>query len=63
MRKSAATDKTSEPQRLLQARLPAALVRELRILALEQDLTVRELVNRLVADYVAQHRRVGGRKG
>ncbi len=54
---------TGEAKRLLQAKLPAHLVKALRILALEQDLTVKELLTRLVADYVAQHRRASGGRG
>lgn len=56
---------TDEPQaeRLLQAKLPAHLVKALRILALEQDTTVKELLTRLVEEYVAQQRRTSGGKG
>jgi hypothetical protein len=56
---------TDEPQaeRLLQAKLPAHLVKALRILALEQDTTVKELLTRLVEEYVAQQRRASGGKG
>jgi hypothetical protein len=50
-------------ERLLQARLPADLVKHLRILALEQDTTVKELLTRLVEEYVARHRRGAGRRG
>lgn len=49
-------------ERLLQARLPAALVKELRILALEQDTTVKELLTRLVQQYVGHSRRGIGRR-
>ncbi len=49
-------------ERLLQARLPAALVKELRILALEEDTTVKELLTRLVREYVSQRRRDGSRR-
>jgi len=49
-------------ERLLQARLPAALVKELRILALEEDTTVKELLTRLVREYVGQRRREAGRR-
>jgi hypothetical protein len=51
-----------EAERLLQARLPAHLVKALRILALEQDTTVKDLLTRLVADYIAQQRRAAGEK-
>jgi hypothetical protein len=50
-------------ERLLQAKLPAHLVKALRILALEQDTTVKELLTRLVEEYVAQQRRVPGGRG
>ena len=49
-------------ERLLQARLPAALVKELRILALEEDTTVKELLTRMVREYVSQRRRETGRR-
>jgi hypothetical protein len=49
-------------ERLLQARLPAALVKELRILALEEDTTVKELLTRLVQEYVGRRRKVSGRR-
>ncbi len=52
-----------EGERLLQAKLPAHLVKALRILALEQDTTVKDLLNRLVANYVARRRRASGGKG
>lgn len=51
-----------EPERLLQARLPAPLVKELRILALERDTTVKELLTRLVREYLSQQRRGTGRR-
>lgn len=60
------TRKTTEPmeaERLLQAKLPARLVKALRILALEQDTTVKELLTRLVEDYVVQQRRTSGGRG
>jgi len=53
----------AEAERLLQAKLPAHLVKALRILALEQDTTVKELLTRLVEEYVAQQRRASGGKG
>ena len=52
-----------EAERLLQARLPAHLVKALRILALQQDTTVKELLTRLVEDYVGQQRRVSEGRG
>ncbi len=49
-------------ERLLQAKLPADLVKTLRILALEQDTTVKALLTELLEAYVAeQRRRTGGR--
>ena len=54
---------TGEAERLLQARLPAHLVKALRILALEQDTTVKELLTRLVAAHLAQQRRASAGRG
>ena len=49
-----------EPERLLQAKLPAELVKALRIRALEQETTVKELLTRLIRDYLRPQRsRVG----
>ncbi|MBI4737613.1 MAG: hypothetical protein HY766_16385 [candidate division NC10 bacterium] len=62
-RRQRKTTETAETERLLQAKLPAHLVKALRILALEQDTTVKTLVTRLVEDYVAQQRRGSGGKG
>jgi len=42
----------AEPDRLLQAKLPADLVKALRIHALEQETTVKELLTRLVREYL-----------
>jgi len=50
-------------QRLLQAKLPADLVKSLRILALEQNTTVKALLTRLLEEYVAQQRRRTGGRG
>jgi hypothetical protein len=61
-RRRKATD-GPEAERLLQAKLPAHLVKALRMLALEQDTTVKELLTRLVEEYVAQQRRTSGGKG
>jgi glutamine synthetase len=61
-RRRKATD-APEAERLLQAKLPAHLVKALRMLALEQDTTVKELLTRLVEEYVAQQRRTSGGKG
>jgi hypothetical protein len=52
-----------EPERLLQAKLPARLVKALRILALEQDTTVKGLLTRIVEEYLAHQRRLPGGKG
>ncbi len=52
----------NSPERLLQARLPAALVKELRILALEEDTTVKELLTRLVQEYVGRRRKDSDRR-
>ena len=57
------TTEAGETERLLQAKLPAHLVKALRILALEQDTTVKTLMTRLVEDYVALQRRGSGGKG
>ncbi|MBI3121923.1 MAG: hypothetical protein HYZ03_06560 [candidate division NC10 bacterium] len=62
-RRQRKTTETAETERLLQAKLPAHLVKALRILALEQDTTVKTLLTRLVEDYVAQQRRGSGGKG
>ena len=51
-----------EAQRLIQAKLPAHLVKTLRILALEQDTTLKDLLTRLVADYIAKQTRIPGGK-
>jgi len=50
-----------EPERLLQAKLPADLVKALRIHALERETTVKELLTRLVRDYLERERSLGGR--
>ena len=48
------------PERLLQAKLPADLVKALRIHALEREITVKELLARLIEDYLARRRSPGG---
>ena len=48
-------------ERLLQAKLPADLVKALRIHALEQETTVKELLTRLVQEYLERERSPGGR--
>lgn len=62
-RRTRKTTETPEAERLLQAKLPARLVKALRILALERDTTVKELLTRLVEDYLAQQRRASGGRG
>ncbi len=62
-RRTRKTTQVMEAERLLQAKLPARLVKALRILALEQDTTVKELLTRLVEDYVVQQRRTSGGRG
>jgi hypothetical protein len=42
------------PERLLQAKLPADLVKALRIHALEQETTVKDLLAQMVRDYLAR---------
>ncbi len=61
-RKEKAMD-AGDTERLLQAKLPADLVKALRILALEQDTTVKALLTQLLEDYVAQQRRRTGGRG
>lgn len=51
----------TEPERLLQAKLPAGLVKALRIHALERETTVKELLTRLIRDYLARERSRTGR--
>jgi len=47
---------SAEPERLLQAKLPAELVKALRIHALERETTVKELLARLVREYLERQR-------
>lgn len=49
-------------ERLLQAKLPAELVKALRIHALERETTVRELVTQMVRDYLQREGHLAGRK-
>ena len=49
------------PERLLQAKLPAGMVKALRIHALEQETTVKELLTRLIGDYLTRRRPLAGR--
>jgi hypothetical protein len=53
----------TEPERLLQAKLPADLVKALRIHALERETTVKALLTRLIRDYLARERSRTGRTG
>ena len=49
------------PERLLQAKLPADMVKALRIHALEQETTVKELLTQLIGDYLARRGSLAGR--
>ncbi len=56
-RRQAKTVSAASSERLLQAKLPADLVKALRILALEQDTTLKDLLTHIVRDYLdRQHR-------
>ena len=48
---------TTNADRLLQAKLPADLVKALRIHALERETTVKELLTRLVREYLEREGR------
>ena len=50
-----------DPERLLQAKLPADLVKALRIHALEAETTVKELLARLIREYLGRQRSQAGR--
>jgi len=50
-----------DPERLLQAKLPADLVKALRIHALEAETTVKELLTRLIREYLDRQRFQAGR--
>jgi hypothetical protein len=52
-----------DSERLLQAKLPADLVKALRIHALEADTTVKDLLTRLIRDYLDRHPSRAGRAG
>jgi len=62
-RRQGKTTPAAAPERLLQAKLPADLVKALRILALEQDTTVKDLLTRIVQEYLDRQRGSSGRKG
>ena len=47
---------SGESERLLQAKLPADLVKALRILALEREMTVKQLLTQLVQEYLERER-------
>ncbi len=51
------------PERLLQAKLPADLVKALRMLALERDTTVKGLLTVILQEYLAKQRRGATAKG
>ncbi len=51
------------PERLLQAKLPADLVKALRMLAVEQDTTVKALLTVILQEYLAKQRRGPTTKG
>lgn len=51
----------AEPERLLQARLPADLVKALRIHALERETTVKELLTRMIREHLTRERSRAGR--
>jgi len=55
------TTRTAVPERLLQAKLPADLVKALRIHALERETTVKDLLTRLIREYLARERSRAGR--
>jgi hypothetical protein len=63
MRTPTVTKNSGEAERLLQARLPAHLVKALRLLAVEQDTTLKELLTQIVQEYVGRSRPTGGRAG
>lgn len=50
------TTPCAESERLLQAKLPADLVKALRILALEREMTVKQLLTQLVQEYLERER-------
>jgi hypothetical protein len=62
-RRQEKTIAAAAPERLLQAKLPADLVKALRILALERDTTVKDLLTRIVQDYLDRQGRPPERKG
>lgn len=62
-RRQEKTIAAAAPERLLQAKLPADLVKALRILALEQDTTVKDLLTRIVQEYLDRQSPPPERKG
>jgi hypothetical protein len=52
---------TTERERLLQAKLPTDLVKALRIHALEQDTTLKDLLTRIVREYLEKQTAAAGR--
>ncbi len=57
------TAPAATPERLLQAKLPADLVKALRMLALERDTTVKGLLTVILQEYLAKQRRGATVKG
>ena len=52
---------TTERERLLQAKLPTDLVKALRIHALEQETTLKDLLTRIVREYLETQTAAAGR--
>ena len=52
---------TTERERLLQAKLPTDLAKALRIHALEQDTTLKDLLTRIVREYLEKQTAAAGR--
>ena len=52
---------TTERERLLQAKLPTDLVKALRIHALEQETTLKDLLTRIVREYQEKQTAAAGR--
>ncbi len=50
------TTSHTESERLLQAKLPADLVKALRIHALEREMTVKQVLTKLVREYLERER-------
>lgn len=52
---------TTKRERLLQAKLPTDLVKALRIYALEQETTLKDLLTRIVCEYLEKQTAAPGR--